>query len=227
MTEGQTAPLVDALPLFVWLSPAFPVGGFAFSHGLEAAVEAQAVRDAGTLAAWLDDLLAHGSLRQDAVLLAAAWDAALASDAVALAAVNALALALCAGRERHLETTTMGRAFVTTLRACWPAAAPLTLADGDVAYPVAVGAASARQGLARTDTVAAYLVAAVGNLVSAALRLSVLGQTDGQRVTAATLATLRIVAAATMTLDDLGACALRSDLAALQHETQYSRLFRS
>lgn len=227
MNAGRTAPSADTLPLLVWLSPAFPVGGFAFSHGLEAATEAGLVNDAGTLKAWLDDLLAHGSMRQDAVLLAAAWDAAAEGDGAALAEANALALALCASGERRLETTTMGHAFVTTLRACWPAAAPAGFMAEDVAYPVALGAASALQGLPLADTVAAFLAATVGNLVSAALRLSVIGQTDGQRVTAAALPAIRALAAVATTLDHLGACAFRSDLAALQHETQYSRLFRS
>lgn len=221
------ASVSDPLPLLVWLSPAFPVGGFAFSHGLEAAVEAGLVSDAGTLGAWLDDLLAHGSLRQDALLLGAAWDAAALADDAALDDANALALALCASRERRLETTTMGNAFVTTLRACWPAAAPLTLAEGDAAYAVALGAAGALQGLSRGDTVAAFLVATAANLVSAALRLSIIGQTDGQRVTAGVLPAVRALAADAPSLDELGACAFRSDLAALQHETQYSRLFRS
>lgn len=227
MSGGESAPIVDSLPLLVWLSPAFPVGGFAFSHGLEAAVEAGLVVEAATLKAWLDDLLAYGSMRQDAVLLGAAWDAVTAMDPVALAEANALALALCASRERRLETVTMGNAFVTTLRACWPSAAPLDLEDHDTAYAVALGAASARQGLARGDTIAAFLAATVGNLVSAALRLSVIGQTDGQRMTVAALPAIRCLAGATTSLDDLGTCAFRSDLAALQHETQYSRLFRS
>lgn len=227
MTAAATATASDPLPLLVWLSPAFPVGGFAFSHGLEAAVEAGLVSDAGTLKAWLDDLLAHGSMRQDAVLLGAAWDAVTTADDAALDATNALALALCASRERRLETTTMGNAFVLTLRACWPAAAPRALAEGDVAYSVALGAASALQGLSRRETVAAFLVAAAGNLVSAALRLSIIGQTDGQRVTAGVLPAVRALAATSPSLDDLGACAFRSDLAALHHETQYSRLFRS
>lgn len=226
MTGSAIATVSDPLPLLVWLSPAFPVGGFAFSHGLEAAVEAGWVSDARTLRAWLDDLLAHGSMRQDALLLGAAWHAVTANDTVALEHANELALALCASRERRLETTTMGNAFLTTLRACWPAAAPDALTE-DAAYPVALGAASALQGLARPDTIAAFLVAAVGHLVSAALRLSVIGQTDGQRATAGVLPAVRALAAASPGFNELGACAFRSDLAALQHETQYSRLFRS
>ena len=205
------------------------MGGFAFSHGLEAAVDAGLVADAADLAAWIADLLGHGSVRQDAIVLAAAWQAVRAGDPDALRDANALTLALCASSERRLETTTMGNAFVTTLRATWPAAASSGFGPGDVAYPVAVGAASAAQGLDLSRTIEVFALSVVANLVSAALRLSIIGQTDGQRVTAGALPGVRFLAveAAHGTLDDLGTCAFRSDLAALHHETQYSRLFRS
>ncbi len=226
--SGTLSPFAE-LPLLVWLSPAFPVGGFAFSHGLEAAHEAGLVSEAEGLGSWVADLLAHGSVRQDTLLLAAAWRAVGDGDDAALREANALALALCAGRERRLETAMMGNAFVATLRAAWPAAVPLALAPGEVAYPVAVGAASARAGLRLGPTAEGYALATVANLVSAALRLGIIGQTDGQRVTQGALAAIRTLAAeaATASLDDLGACAFRSDLASLTHETQYSRLFRS
>lgn len=216
------------LPLFIWLSPAFPVGGFAYSHGLEAAVEAGIVGDASSLGGWIEDLVAHGSIGQDAVLLAAAWTAVRDGEAAGLAAVNALALALCAGRERHLETTAMGNAFLQTLRATWPGAGAVAPV-GDVAYPVAVGLASAGERLDRQRTLEAFALAFVASLVSAAVRLGVIGQTEGQRLTAASIPAVRALAdrAAGATLDDLGACAFRSDLATLTHETQYSRLFRS
>ena len=217
------------LPLLVWLSPAFPVGGFAYSHGLEAVVEAGLVTDAESLCGWISDLLAHGSIRQDAILLAAAWRAAGSGDRAALAEVNDLALALCPARERRLETSAMGNAFATTLRATWPATAFAAPDGADLAYPVAVGMASAGQGLGLAATLAAFGLAFVANLVSAAVRLGPIGQTDGQRVTAGLMMPVRAMAAAAAetTLDDLGTCAFRSDLAAMHHETQYSRLFRS
>jgi urease accessory protein len=217
------------LPLLVWLSPAFPVGGFAYSHGLEAVVEAGLVTDVGSLCGWISDLLAHGSIRQDAILLAAAWRAAGSGDRMALAEVNDLALALCPARERRLETSAMGNAFATTLRATWPGTNFATLDGPDLAYPVAVGMASAGQGLRLEATLAAFGLAFVANLVSAAVRLGPIGQTHGQRVTAGLIMPVcsMAAAAAATTLDDLGTCAFRSDLAALHHETQYSRLFRS
>ena len=204
------------------------MGGFAYSHGLEAAVEAGIVADAASLSGWIDDLLLDGSIGQDAVLLAAAWAAVRRGDATALAEINALALALCAGRERHLETTAMGNAFLQTLRATWPGPVPAG-PPGDVAYPIAVGLASAGEHFDLRRTLDTFALAFVATLVSAAVRLGVIGQTEGQRLTAASIPAVRALAAraAGTTLDDLGACAFRSDLATLTHEIQYSRLFRS
>ena len=227
----MTAPEPSLLPLFAWLSPAFPVGAFAYSHGLESAVDAGLVVDAASLEGWIGDLLRHGSARQDGVLAAEAWRLASGAQAVtALAELNDLALALAPSRERRLETGGTGRAFATAIRAAWPDAdCPALPRDGDLAYPVAFGAAAGAAGLPLGPSLAALALGFVGNLVSAAVRLGALGQTEGQRVTAALLPEARALGAraAGTTLDDLGACALRSDIAALQHETLYSRLFRS
>lgn len=220
------------LPLMIWLSPAFPVGAFAYSHGLEWAVEAGDLPDAASLEGWLADLVAHGSLRNDALLLAAAYRAVAKGDHAALADVAELALALCPSAERRLETSTQGGAFLSAIARAWPCAAVEAFradVEGDVAYPVAVGVAAAGHGLPLPETLQAFALAFVANLVSAAVRLGVVGQTDGQRVTAALVPALFAAArdAEEGDLDDLGGCAFRSDLASLRHETQYTRLFRS
>jgi urease accessory protein len=217
---------VAILPLSIWLSPSFPVGAFAYSHGLEWAVESGAVHDAATLREWIEDLVTHGSARNDAILVAEAWRAA--RDEMRLAEVHELALALAPSRERRLESAAQGSAFVTAIRAAWPCAT-LALFDGDVAYPVALGAAAAGHDLPLLPTLEYFLLAFVANLVSAGVRLGVIGQTDGQRITAALLPSVRATAqiALTSTLDDLGSATIASDLASMQHETQYSRLFRS
>lgn len=225
-----TAEPASTLPLLAWLSPAFPVGAFAYSHGLETAVDEGLVHDAASLLAWILALIEHGSGRQDAVLAAAAWRAAAAHDADALADLNDLALALAPSRERRLETAGMGTAFVEATRAAWPDAASPALPSGrDIAYPVAFGSAAGTARVPLLPSLEAFGLAFGQTLVSAAVRLGPIGQTDGQRVTAALIAPARDLArwAATTTTDDLGACAFRSDIAALQHETLYSRLFRS
>jgi urease accessory protein len=220
------------LPLFLWLSPAFPVGSFAYSHGLEWAVEAGDVVDMRSLSAWLADLAAFGAPRMDAALFAAAHRAAEAEDWRALNEVNELAVALAGSAERRLETTAQGGAFRLAARAAWDceALARVPERSGEaIAYPIAVAATAAGHGVDRQRAGEAFAVALFANLVSAAVRLGVVGQTDGQRVLAGILPVVGAMAreAADATLDDLGGCALRSDIAAMRHETQYSRLFRS
>jgi urease accessory protein len=230
----MSAPSPDAfreLPLLLWLSPAFPVGAFAYSHGLEWAVEAGDVTDAATLGAWLDDLLRHGAPRNDAILFACAFAAGAARDREAVGRLNELAIALSGSAERRLETTAQGGSFVAAMRAAWPSPA-FDLLPGepaDVAYPVAVALAASGHGLALEASLQAYVLSLLANLVSAAVRLGPIGQSDGQRALAGLLHAVRRLAteAAGASLDDLGGCALRSDIAAMRHETQYSRLFRS
>lgn len=218
--------------LTIWLSPSFPVGAFAYSHGLEWAVEAGDVRDEASLVAWLTDLVEHGGARADAVLLAEAWRATKARDAAALREVDALALALAPSTERRLETAQQGRSFLSALSAAWPASAVGWAEDvlrEEVAYPVAVGVACAAHDVPLARACESFALGFVANLVSAAVRLSVIGQTQGQKVLAALTAPVSAlgVFAAAATLDDLGSAAFRSDIASMRHETQYSRLFRS
>ncbi len=218
--------------LTLWLSPAFPVGAFAYSHGLEWAAEADDVRDEATLVAWLTDLVEHGSARTDAILLAEALRATSAREAAPLHEVNDLALALAPSSERRLETAQQGRSFHAAIAAAWSNEsvewASETLAD-EIAYPVAVGMACAAHAIPVARACEAFALGFVANLVSAAVRLSIIGQTQGQRVLAALAAPVAALGAraAQAGLDDLGSSAFRSDIASMRHETQYSRLFRS
>lgn len=218
--------------LMAWMSPSYPVGAFSYSHGLEWAVEAGDVTSAASLADWLGLVLEAGSGLADATFMVHAYRALAARDGAALAAVAELALAFQPARERLLETTAQGNAFMLATEAAWPAEGLgflRTAWSGAVAYPVAVGAATSAHDIGEASSVHAFLHALTANLVSAAVRLVPLGQTDGQRV----LALLErqvdatVAAAMAMPLDDLGGHALRSDLAAMRHETQYTRLFRS
>jgi len=220
------------LLLTIWLSPSFPVGAFAYSHGLEWAVESGDVKDEPTLVAWLTDVIEHGSARADCVLLATAHRATQAGDAAALACVNELAIALAPSAERRLETMQQGRSFMEAVSAAWSVPrlveARATLGE-QVAYPVALGVAAGAHDIPLARACEAYALAFAANLVSAAVRLSVVGQTQGQKALAALAAPISALGAfaAQATLDDLGGAAFRSDIASMRHETQYSRLFRS
>jgi urease accessory protein len=220
------------LPLLIWLSPGFPVGAFAYSHGLEWAVEAGDIIDAPSLEAWLVDLMEFGAPRSDAFLFSAAFRSAAAADWLSFLEANALAVALCPSAERRLETTAQGKAFVAAARAAWdcePLRQLERAPEGRIAYPVAVAAAASGHGLPVGSSLEAFVLAQASSLVSAALRLGPIGQTDGQRILAALLPRVRALAreAASGSLGDLGGAAFRSDIASMRHETQYSRLFRS
>jgi urease accessory protein len=214
------------------MSPAYPVGAFSYSSGLEWAVEAGDVRDATTLTSWLMTMINHGSVFSDAAIFCHAHRAAAEGDDAALAAAAELAAALAGSRERFLETTAQGQAFVQITQAAWatPALDRLATAwNGPPAYPVAVAAACAGHGIALVPALHAFLHGVASNLVSAGVRLVPLGQTDGQRVLAALEAPIAQAAArARVTApDDIGVAALRADIASMRHETQYTRLFRS
>nr|WP_132807091.1 urease accessory protein UreF [Tepidamorphus gemmatus] len=213
--------------LMAWLSPAYPVGAFSHSHGLEWEVEAGNVCDAQGLSRWIGDILRHGGGRQDAILLAATWRAIRGGDAAGLAMIAELAAALSPSRERRTETLSQGRAFALATEAAWPAGVGEDPAD--LAYPVAVGLAAARHGIALEPALVAYLHAFAANLVSAGVRLVPLGQTDGQRAIARLEPVVAAVAAEAMAadLEVIGGCALLADIASMRHETQYTRLFRT
>ncbi len=232
---AERAPLTaEALArLLAWLSPAFPVGAFTYSHGLEWAIEAGDVTSAATLHSWLADVLAHGAGRSDAIFLVHAFRAARAGDAPGLREVADLAAAFQPTRERHLEASAQGAAFLSTVRATWPSArleALAEAADGAVwTYPVALGLAAACHDVPLIAAAEGLLAGFAANLVSAAVRAVPLGQTDGQRVIArlAPLTARLAGEALTAPLDAAGGAALAADIASMRHETQYTRLFRS
>lgn len=229
LAEGEAAALYR---LMTWLSPAFPVGGFSYSSGLEWAVEAGDITDAASLADWLDAMLGDGSGFCDATFLVHAYRAVEAGETTALNEIAELAAAFVPSRERQLETASQGRAFIDIARAAWNADgldAMIAACGTPPVYPVAVGVVAAQHAVPLAPTLHAFLHALVSNWISAASRLIPLGQTDSQRV----LVTLEAAVAATANralnaaLDDLGGATFRADLASLRHETQYTRLFRS
>jgi urease accessory protein len=218
--------------LMTWLSPSFPVGAFSYSSGIEWAVEAGDIADAASLRGWLAAMLGEGSGFCDAVFLAHAYRAATACDEAALHEIAELAAAFVPSRERQLETTTQGRAFIEIARSAWTCDGLDNLVaacDGAIVYPIAVGLVSAAHRLPVAPAMHAFLHAVVSNWISAGARLVPLGQTDSQRILAALEADVAATAerALAASLDDLGSATFRADLAGLRHETQYTRLFRS
>ncbi len=216
--------------LLTWLSPAFPLGTFSYSHGLETAISEGTCHDRNSVGDWIEQLLIRGSARSDAILLAHAWRIG-ASDMAALNALNDLALALSASRERHMETTQQGMAFLKA-SAAWPTKLQEQLIKEDletVALPIIMGATARVHGIGLTAVLTASLHAFASNLISVAMRLVPLGQSDGLRLQARLEAPLLATAdhAATASLEELGTTCFHSDIAAMRHETLHTRIFRS
>ncbi len=213
------------LRLMTWLSPAFPVGSFSYSHGLERAVHDGLVGDRDSLAGWLRQILEVGSGWNDAVLFCESWRRA--RDGGDIGDLGELAEALAGSGERHLEATLQGSAFLKAAGA-WPRTRCADLPAG-CPYCVAVGAIAGAHDIPLGSALSAFLLAFVSNIVQAAIRLGVTGQKGGVAVLAALESSLldTTIRAAITSLDDLGSAAVMSDVMSMKHETQHSRLFRS
>ncbi|HKJ60869.1 MAG TPA: urease accessory UreF family protein [Hyphomicrobiales bacterium] len=216
--------------LLLWLSPSFPVGSFAYSHGLETEVAEGRITDAETLADWLQVLTVHGSLHNDLILLSLAYRA---EDAISLRGVSDLACALQPSAERSAEALVQGENFRAAYLAGWTNGGHTRFdelgRDASVTLAVAVSIAASDRKLPLLPTLEAYALGFHSNLVSAAIRLNIIGQFDGQRILASLLPEMRSAAksAEFATEDDLGNAALAVDIASMKHETQKVRLFRS
>lgn len=215
MTAGSVSGLMT---LVQWLSPAFPTGGFAYSHGMEQVIADGGIRTGADLALWLSDILRFGAGKQDAILLSASLEPD--ADWNALAQI---CVALQPSAERLREVTEQGAAFSRTVSALTGesmAARPL---------PVAVGAAACRLGLPKREVVALYLHAFASNLVSAAVRFVPLGQNDGQGALARLHPLISRLAEEVESLGiaDIGSAVLAADLAAIRHEGMDVRIFKT
>ena len=211
--------------LLTWLSPAFPVGTFAWSQGLETAIGDGRVKVAGDLKDWIGGSLAHGGLKTDAIVLAQAHrDSA---NSPKLQDLADLAFALTAASERQMETALTGEAFAIAARA-WPSDVFARLPQ-PCPYPVAVGAIAAAHGIGLDETLIGYLTTSVHSQVSVAVRLVPLGQTAGLQVMAGLEPAIAALAAfaASAGLDDIGGIAYAADIAQMRHETIGTRVFRS
>lgn len=219
--------------LLAWLSPAYPIGAFSYSHGVETAVEEGLIKDRASLVAWLDSVLRRGTGAVDGALFAAGWRAASAGDWPSFDAVAERAAAWRGTAEMALESRQQGGSFLSITRTAWPHQAldeAHRRLEGELALPVAVALAAAVHGIALEQALTGYLHAFTANLISAALRAVPLGQTDGQVALAALESAVHDTAQAAVaveSLDDVGTATPLLDWCSLRHETQYTRLFRS
>ncbi len=203
-----------------WFSPNYPLGSFAYSHGMEVAIQDGRVSSAATLENWVRDILEHGTGRSDAILLHAAYRCVDANAAVEL---DAVARAYSPSAERLMESIQQGDAFCRTTNAIWPVQLP------DLCHPVAVGYSAGQLGLPAVLAAGMYMQAFAANLVSCAVRLVPLGQTEGQMVLHRLASVCSSIGAASAkdSLDDLASSAFAAEIASMQHETLHHRIFRT
>lgn len=231
MTTTTTTSTADLYRLLAWFSPSYPIGAFSYSHGIEYAVESGRIKTAAQLSDWIGHILRHGAGWVDAVLLKEAYAAA--GDAHKLTELCDLGAAWRGTAEMALESNQQGGSFVTVTRAAWGHPALDAFAklreDRPVPLCIAVGVSAAAHNLDPASVLGAYLHAFAANLVSAAVRLIPLGQTDGQRALNALMPVVDSVVPCALAclLEDCGTAAPMVDLTSMLHETQYTRLFRS
>jgi urease accessory protein len=227
----------DLLRLQAWLSPAFPIGGFSYSHGLEEAVATGDVNDPESLFGWIEAAVSHGAGRVDGMLLVAAWRAADASDHERLHEVAEIGAAMRGTAELALESNAQGEAFLETAQAAWPndaveaavTAIKQTKISPALPVPVAVGVVSACHGVPVEYVLPMYLQSFAAGIVSAGVRLIPLGQTNGQRVIARLQPIVERATGAALVgmFEDIGGATPVIDLASMAHEMRDGRLFRS
>ena len=200
-----------------WLSPAFPIGGFAYSHGLEWAINKGYVSNRAELQKWISDLLEYGSLKNDAILIKLVLQGSDPKE------INELALALCSASERLSETQLQGGAFCKIMREVW------SLEIDDLTLPIALALAAKNESIDQNLVVPAYLHSFCSNLISVAMRLIPIGQTDGQKTLRelSPLISDSVRAVAKSNKDDLGSACFLSDVSAMQHEYLQPRVFKT
>ena len=219
--------------LLAWLSPAYPIGAFSYSHGVETAVEAGFIKDRATLVTWLASVLLQGTGAVDGALFVAAWRSAEAGDWTSFDAIAERAAAWRGTSEMALESRQQGGSFLSITRTAWSHPtldAVHARLSGELSLPVAVALAAAVHGIALDRALEGYLHAFTANLISAAVRTVPLGQSDGQIALAALEPAVRQAteaALAVTSLDEVGTATPLLDWCSLSHETQYTRLFRS
>lgn len=205
---------VDRLTVMQYLSPAFPVGTYAYSQGLEQAITDGHVTDPASLNLWITAILTHGSARMDALLLAHGRHDDDLSD---------LSYAFATSAERHTEMREQGAAFgqiIATMTGQTPPALP---------YALALAHATRSLDLPTAEILALYLQSLAAQLISVAVRFVPLKAAEGQKLlsTLAPLITDLARLYATEPLTALSSATLGADLAQMRHETLDVRIYRS
>lgn len=226
VTAAVSADELDAIGALLQLSsPALPVGAYSYSQALESAIDKRIVTDAASARVWIGESLNLVLGRYEAPVwcrLRAAWDA---QDMGRYSAWNSEFIASRETRELRAETLQMGYSLRQLLMAAGNAEIPA----GDLCFPAAHACASALWGVSPPLALYGYLYSWLENQVMSALKAVPLGQVSGQKLLIAVRPQIAVVveAAFAMRDEELSTQAPMLGLLSSQHETQYSRLFRS
>lgn len=218
--------------LQTWFSPSYPVGAYTYSHGLENAFENAHITNVTEAIDWISDIITQGNGFADAVFLTEAFNAAVDKDDQKLIEITEYAVAFCGTKELRLESESQGAAFLTIIQnvetnpELWKI---INLWQGAYPYAVVVGAAAGAEGIELNALITAFLHGFVSNMSSALVRIVPFGQTDGQRIISALAPIVEQVTEQAISTDykNLTTSTMMVDLTSMQHETQYTRLFRS
>lgn len=233
-SSPRAAPLTaSSLLQLMWLaSPALPVGGFSYSEGLESAVEAGLVTNEAQAGDWLLDQLTLSLARADLAVAGKAFKAWQRGDGATVAELNAWVTTTRESAEMRLQTEQMGRSLVEWVKnrgVSDARVATLAALSPAPTWPVAFALAAAQTGAPLREAMLSFCFGWAENMMQAALKAVPLGQSGGQRVLARLSAAIPDAVDHALALADSERQAFTPMLAILsaQHETQYSRLFRS
>ena len=201
--------------LLSWFSPNFPIGSYNFSHGLEAAIEMNYIRDIVSLENWINYLINCGSAKTDSILLSNSYKGR---------NINELAFALCPSKERWIETKQLGNAFCKNITENWS-----FNIGNNLAYPVALGKAGAFFKIPLEQLLITFMQSFVSNLINVGIKHIPLGQSDGQKILVNQLPNIRKLALKykKCEIDDIGTSAFISDLTSMYHETLNNRIYQT
>ena len=211
-------------------SPALPVGAYSYSEGIEMLVENGTIQDVDTLKSWLEAELKYGSIRIDGAVMIRGLIATRNGDLEKLKLWNSWLSAARDTQELRAASWQMGRSLIKLLTKVTPEILPLATAVGyPCNYAIAFGIASANWQINNDAALLAYLHSWANNLITAGIKLIPLGQTAGQKLLLELQTLLNVTMSEILTLEDdnLSSCSWGLSLASMQHETQYTRLFRS
>ncbi len=214
--------------LMTFLSPSFPTGAFAYSHGLEAAFAEGLLKTSKDFTKWICSLLTHGSAWCDALFCAESWRCG--NSVENLQELAGLCEAMASSKERHRETMSQGKALLDAAK-FWLDSSSAIQNKHDKVFPlpVALGAIAAHLSIPLMATLTAQSHGFVSNQIQAALRMGCFGQEEGVRILAFLENDILDCAsrAASTGFDDIGSCAYVADIMAMRHETMTTRIFIS